>query len=109
MLLVMKQHFHITSYRLAFWHASERARHEEGGDLDCVFCQYSEGVARIHDVIGYLQRQGFTISEFDDRSFTITLDDSPNSSGTLYSKGKNDLIQSISGKQNFFLHSSILA
>ena len=105
----MTRYLYITSYRLAFWHASKRAQHEEGDDLDCIFCQYSEGVARIHDVIGYLQRQGFTISEFDDRSFTITLDDSPNSSGTLYSKGKNDLIQSISGKQNFFLHSSILA
>ena len=105
----MTRQLHITSYRLAFWHAPKRARHEDSDDLDCIFCQYSEGVARIHDVIGYLQRQGFTISEFDDRSFTITLDDSPNSSGTLHSKGKNELIHSISGKQNFFLHSSILA
>ena len=101
----MTRHLHITSYQLAFWHASKRARHEEGDDLDCIFCQYCEGVARINDVITYLQRQGFTISEFDDRSFTITLNDSPNSSERPDSKSKNDLVQSISGKQNFFLHS----
>ena len=101
----MTRQLHITSYRLAFWHAPKRAIHEDSDDLDCIFCQYSEGVARIHDVVSYLQRQGFTILEFNDRSFTIALEDSPNSSGKLDTKSKNDLVRTISGKQNFFLHS----
>ena len=94
----MTQDLHVTSYRLAFWHASKRAQHEEGDDLNCIFCQYTEGVARIHDVIGYLQRQGFIISEFDDRSFTITFDELPKSSVKPHSRNKNDLARIISGK-----------
>ena len=94
----MTQHLRITNYRLAFWHAPKRARHEEGDDLDCIFCQYSEGVARINDVTNYLERLGFTISSFDDHSLTISFSDSPDSPSKPHSRNRDDLVRIISGK-----------
>ena len=94
----MTRHLRITNYRLAFWHAPKRARHEEDDDLDCIFCQYSEGVARINDVTSYLERLGFTISSFDDDSLTISFSDSPNSLNKPHSRSRDDLVRIISGK-----------
>ena len=98
----------ISSYRLAFWHAAKRARHEEFDVLDCVFCQYSEGVARMRDVAGYLHRRGFTIADCDDRSLTIALYDPPDTSDKIRSHSKADLLRIISGQPSFPLHSSRL-
>ena len=63
----------MSSYRLAYWHAPKRARHEEDEILDCVFCKYQEGVALMDDVVGFLMTAGFPIECHDDRSFTVTL------------------------------------
>ena len=70
----------MSSYRLAYWHAPKRARHEEDEILDCVFCKYQEGVALMDDVVGFLMRVGFSVLSHDDRSFTITLSHEPDSS-----------------------------
>ena len=102
----MTRHLRISSYRLAFWHAPKRARHEEDDVWDCVFCQYSEGVARMRDVVAYLMRRGFTIAEFDDRSFTIELNESSGASDKILSHGKSALIKVISGQRAFAIHSS---
>ena len=67
----MRQLFRISSYRLAFWHAPQRARHEEGDIFTCIFCQYSEGIARIKDVVDHLRQQGFLIPTYDSRSFNL--------------------------------------
>ena len=84
----------MSSYRLAYWHAPKRARHEEDEILDCVFCKYQEGVALMDDVVGFLMNAGFTVESHDDRSFTVTFSpdtdrsDAPptntRSFGTLY-------------------------
>ena len=84
----------MSSYRLAFWHAPKRARHEEDEILDCVFCKYQEGVALMDDVVGFLMTAGFNVESHDDRSFTVTLSHDPDrldvipkhtrSIGTLY-------------------------
>lgn len=71
---IMTQSMHISSYRLAYWHAPKRARHEEGDVFTCVFCQYSEGIARMKDVVAHLRRVGFPITNYDTRSFTIEID-----------------------------------
>jgi len=97
----MTSHLRISSYRLAFWHAPKRARHEEDDDLDCIFCQFTEGVARMRDVAGYLHRRGFTITECDDRSLTIALDDPSETSDTILSHDKSALLRIISGQRAF--------
>ena len=102
----MPHFLQVSSYRLAFWHASKRTRHEEGDDLDCIFCQYSEGVARMCDIVGYLQRRGFTIVEFDDRSFTVALDESSGTTDKILSHNKSALLRIISGQQALSFHSS---
>lgn len=101
----MTRHLKISSYRLAFWHAPKRARHEEGDDLDCVFCQYTEGVARMRDVAGYLHRRGFTITECDDRALTLNLDDPSSDSDTLLLHDKAALLRIISGQRTFAFQS----
>ena len=103
---MMPRHLHVTSYRLAFWHAPKRARHDEGDVLDCIFCQYSEGVARMRDVVGYLHRRGFSIVEFDDRSFTVVFDESPGRTEKALACNKSSLLRLISGQQSFSFHSS---
>ena len=65
------QQLQISSYRLSYWHATQRARHEQGDVLNCVFCQYAEGVALMKDVVAHLKGKGFTIVEYDDRSFIV--------------------------------------
>jgi hypothetical protein len=97
----MTHHLRISSYRLAFWHAPKRARHEEGDDLDCVFCQFSEGVAQMRDVAGYLHRRGFTIADCDDRSLTLALDETSGTSDTILSHDKAALLRIISGQRVF--------
>ena len=96
----------ISSYRLAFWHASKRARHEESDILDCIFCQYSEGVARMRDVAGYFHRRGFTIADCDDRSVTIVLEEPSGATDKIRSRSKADLLRMISGQRAFSVHSS---
>ena len=67
------QQLQISSYRLSYWHAPQRARHEPGDVLDCVFCQYAEGVALMKDVVAHLKGKGFPIIEYDERSFIVEL------------------------------------
>lgn len=67
------QRLHISSYRLSYWHAPQRARHESGDVLNCVFCQYAEGVALMKDMVAHLKGKGFPIVECDERSFIVEL------------------------------------
>lgn len=71
--MMKTQRLHISSYRLSYWHATQRARHEQGDVLNCIFCQYAEGVALMKDVVAHLKRKGFPIVEYDDRSFIVEL------------------------------------
>ena len=56
---------------MAFWHASQRAKHDEDEIWDCLFCQYSEGIASMQDIAKYLRRKGFQIMDSDDRSIMV--------------------------------------
>lgn len=60
----------------------------------------------MRDVVGYLRRKGFTISEFDDRSFTVALDESSGTSDKIFSHSKSALLRIISGQQSFSFHAS---
>jgi hypothetical protein len=51
---------------MAFWHASQRAKHDDEDIWDCLFCQYSEGIASMKDIANYLRRKGFQIMDSDD-------------------------------------------
>ena len=89
----------MSSYRLAYWHAPKRARHEEDEILDCVFCKYQEGVALMDDVVGYLMKVGFPVWSHDDRSFTVTLSHDPDRSDPFAKQehSKEGLYELISG------------
>ena len=83
----------ITSYRLAYWHAPQRARHEEHDIFTCIFCQYSEGVARMKDVVAHLRKQGFPISTHDARSLTLDVEKNDSSKS-----GTAELMAYVSGR-----------
>ena len=89
----------MSSYRLAYWHAPKRARHEEDEILDCVFCKYQEGVALMDDVVGFLMTVGFPVLSHDDRSFTVTLSNDPDRSDLFatHARSKGALYELISG------------
>ena len=89
----------MSSYRLAYWHAPKRARHEEDEILDCVFCKYQEGVALMDDVVGFLMTAGFTVESHDGRSLTITLSHDPDRSDVLpkHARSIGTLYELISG------------
>jgi len=62
----------------------------------------------MRDVVGYLQRLGFSIPEFDDRSFTIALDDSSQALERRPTHNKAALLRIISGQRTFSFDSSQL-
>lgn len=88
----------ITSYRLAYWHAPQRARHEEGEVFTCIFCQYSEGVARMKDVVAHLRQQGFSIADHDARSFTLEVTKKESTTGSRQLSTTAVLAAYVSGK-----------
>ena len=68
----MTKRIRISSYRLAYWHAPQRARHHEEADVfTCIFCQYNEGVARMKDVVAHLRQHRFPVTAYDARSFIL--------------------------------------
>ena len=89
----------MSSYRLAYWHAPKRARHEEDDFLDCVICKYQEGVALMEDVVGYLKRAGIPVWSHDDRSFSVPLSHDPDCSDEFAKQAhsKRMLYELISG------------
>ncbi len=88
----MNNLLHLTSYRMAFWHSSQRAKHDEDEIWDCLFCQYSEGIASMQDIAKYLRRKGFQIRGSDDRSLMVM---APFADITTT---KNQLLQLIAGR-----------
>ena len=87
----------MSSYRLSYWHAPKRARHDEWEILDCVICRYTEGVALMDDIVGYLRRLGFPITNFDERTFTLDLTPRHSTSGLKTHNTKDALFQPLSG------------
>lgn len=94
----MSKPVRITSYRLAFWHAPSRARHEDLDVMTCIFCQYSEGVARIQDVVAHLRNQGFSIATHDARSFTLGTDLTESKTSNRQSSNTAALAEYVSGR-----------
>jgi len=88
----MDKLLHLTSYRMAFWHAPQRAKHDDEDIWDCLFCQYSEGIASMKDIANYLRRKGFQIMDSDDRSIMVI---APLADMTTT---KNKLFQLIAGR-----------
>ena len=95
------QRLHISSYRLAYWHAAQRARHEPGDMLTCVFCQYAEGVALMKDVVAHLKGKGFSIVECDDRSFVVDLQPTESPTPRTFLSTQRALLDYIGGPQRF--------
>jgi len=62
----------------------------------------------MRDVAGYLHRRGFTITDCDDRSLTIALYETSDTTDKIPSHKKADLLRIISGQPSFPLHSSRL-
>jgi len=55
----------------------------------------------MRDVAGCLHRRGFTITECDNRSLTIALENSSETSDTILSHHKSALLRIISGQRAF--------
>lgn len=89
---------HISSYRLAFWHAPQRARHEDFDVFSCIFCQYSEGVARMQDIVAHLREQGFPITGHEARSFTLESEQTESTTGNHKTSATARLSAYVSGK-----------
>ena len=88
----------VSSYRIAFWHAPQRARHEDSDVVACIFCQYSEGVARMQDIVAHLRQQGFSIAAHGERSFTLEGEQGESKVGSRQSSATAALAAYVSGR-----------
>ena len=97
---IMTKPIRITSYRLAYWHAPQRACHEEGDVFTCIFCQYSEGIARMKDVVAHLCQHGFPITAHDARSFLLEVEKKESATGSRQQSAVAVLSAYVSGRSS---------